>query len=169
MVPWKPQDPYYDSRDGRLRGRSIYQGDGCGALAWDLAAGGIDEVTIYIAVAERARKALGLLEEARGESPAAHLAETEAWWADWIGRARLPKHATAGPPLGPALGPLGINIMNVIKAINDKTKDFEGMKVPVKVIVDTATKDFEITVGTPPTSALIKGELGSEKGSQRLP
>jgi large subunit ribosomal protein L11 len=75
--------------------------------------------------------------------------------------------ASAGPPLGPALGPLGLNIMNVIKAINDKTKDFGGMKVPVKVIVDTATKEFEVSVGTPPTSALIKGELGSDKGSQR--
>ncbi|MEK6865315.1 MAG: 50S ribosomal protein L11, partial [Thermoproteota archaeon] len=37
--------------------------------------------------------------------------------------------ASAGPPLGPALGPLGVNIMEIIKAINEKTKDFEGMKV----------------------------------------
>ncbi|MFQ6105539.1 MAG: 50S ribosomal protein L11 [Candidatus Hydrothermarchaeaceae archaeon] len=73
--------------------------------------------------------------------------------------------ASAGPPLGPALGPLGVNIPAVVSAINEKTKDFADMKVPVKVIVDTATKTFEIEVGTPPTSALIKKELGLEKGS----
>jgi large subunit ribosomal protein L11 len=75
-------------------------------------------------------------------------------------------NATPGPPLGPILGPLGINIMEVIKVINEKTKAFAGMKVPVKVIVDTATQEFEITVGTPPTTALILKELGLEKGSQ---
>lgn len=73
--------------------------------------------------------------------------------------------ASGGPPLGPSLGPLGVNITAVINAINEHTKDFKGMKVPVKVIVDPATKDFEIEVGTPPTSALIKKELGIEKGS----
>ncbi len=73
--------------------------------------------------------------------------------------------ASAGPPLGPALGPMGINIGAVVSAINEKTKDFAGMKVPVKVIVEPATKEFEIRVGTPPTSALIKKELGLEKGS----
>jgi large subunit ribosomal protein L11 len=73
--------------------------------------------------------------------------------------------ATAGPPLGPAIGPLGINIMNVVKEINEKTKDYEGMSVPVKVIVNTDDKSFEIEVGIPPTSALIKKELGLDKGS----
>jgi len=73
--------------------------------------------------------------------------------------------ANAGPPLGPALGPLGVNISDVVKKINEKTADFEGMKVPVKVVVDPATKKFEITVGTPPVSALVKKELGLEKGS----
>jgi len=73
--------------------------------------------------------------------------------------------ASAGPPLGPALGPMGVNIMQIISAINEKTKDFEGMKVPVKVIVDPKTKDFEIKVGTPPASALILDKLGAEKGS----
>ena len=38
--------------------------------------------------------------------------------------------ASAGPPLGPALGPLGVNIMEIINTINDKTKEFDGMKVP---------------------------------------
>lgn len=73
--------------------------------------------------------------------------------------------ATAGPPLGPALGPLGVNIMEIINTINDKTKEFSGMKVPVKVIVDPKTKKFEINVGTPPASSLILKELGAEKGS----
>ncbi len=73
--------------------------------------------------------------------------------------------ASAGPPLGPALGPLGVNIMEVIKAINDKTKDFEGMKVPVTVIVDSDTKKYEIEIGIPSASALIMKEAGIKKGS----
>ena len=73
--------------------------------------------------------------------------------------------ASAGPPLGPALGPLGVNIMQIINTINDKTKQFDGMKVPVKVIIDSKTKDFEIEVGTPPAASLILKELGLEKGS----
>ena len=73
--------------------------------------------------------------------------------------------ASAGPPLGPALGPLGVNIMQIINTINDKTKQFDGMKVPVKVIVDPKTKNFEIEIGTPPASSLILKELGAEKGS----
>ena len=73
--------------------------------------------------------------------------------------------ASAGPPLGPALGPLGVNIMQIINTINDKTKQFDGMKVPIKVIVDPSTKNFEIEVGTPPAASLILKELGAEKGS----
>jgi len=73
--------------------------------------------------------------------------------------------ASAAPPLGPALGPLKINIGEVVAAINKKTEMFKGMKVPVKVIVDTETKEFEIEVGTPPVSQLIKKELGLQKGS----
>jgi large subunit ribosomal protein L11 len=73
--------------------------------------------------------------------------------------------ATPGPPLGPQLGPLGVNIPEVINEINRKTKNLEGMKVPVKVIVDIITKEFEIEVGTPPVAALIKKELSLNKGS----
>ncbi len=73
--------------------------------------------------------------------------------------------ASAGPPLGPSLGPLGVDIGAVVNAINEKTKDFKGMKVPVKILVDPETKEFEIKVGSPPMSALIKKELGLEKGS----
>ncbi len=73
--------------------------------------------------------------------------------------------ATPGPPLGPALGPLGVNIVEILKAINEKTKSFEGMKVPVTLLVDPKTKGFSIEVGTPPTSAFIVKELKVEKGS----
>jgi large subunit ribosomal protein L11 len=60
---------------------------------------------------------------------------------------------------------MGINVVQVVQKINEKTKSFEGMKVPVKVIVDPKTKAFEIKVGTPPTSSLIFKEIGAEKGS----
>ena len=73
--------------------------------------------------------------------------------------------ANAGPPLGPALGPLGVNVMMIVNKINELTKDYAGMKVPVKVIVDPDTKGFEVTIGTPTTSALIVSELKIEKGS----
>lgn len=73
--------------------------------------------------------------------------------------------ASAAPPLGPALGPLGVNIGEVISEINKKTADFKGMQVPVKVIVDSGTKKFRITVGTPPASALIKKEAKVDKGA----
>src|SRR3989344_1378713 len=73
--------------------------------------------------------------------------------------------ATAAPPLGPALGPTGLNIGQVVMEINKKTADLKGMQVPVKVIVDTDTKSFTIEIGTPPAAALIKKEAGIEKGS----
>jgi large subunit ribosomal protein L11 len=73
--------------------------------------------------------------------------------------------ASAGPPLGPALGPLGINVLQVVNTINEKTKDFLGMKVPVKVEIDSETKKFTVEVGIPPTTALIAKEAGITKGS----
>jgi len=73
--------------------------------------------------------------------------------------------ATAAAPLGPALGPMGINIGEVVNQINEKTKGFAGMKVPVKVIIDSGTKEFEIEVGSPPTSALVKKEAGIDKAA----
>ena len=72
--------------------------------------------------------------------------------------------ATAGPPLGPALGPLGINVKQVVDEINAKTASFNGMQVPVTVEVDDK-KNFTISVGIPPTTALIMKEAGIEKGS----
>jgi len=72
--------------------------------------------------------------------------------------------ANPGPPLGPALGPLGVNIKEIVDSINEKTADFNGMQVPVKIIFDDK-KNYNIEIGTPPTSALILKELGLEKGS----
>ena len=73
--------------------------------------------------------------------------------------------ANAGPPLGPSLGPLGVNIVAIVNKINEVTKAYAGMKVPVKISVDPEDKSFEITVGTPTASALIVAELKIEKGS----
>jgi len=73
--------------------------------------------------------------------------------------------ASAGPPLGPALGPMGVNIMEVINAINEQTKEFQGMKIPVSVSVDADTKKWEIEVGIPSASALLLKEAGIQKGS----
>jgi len=73
--------------------------------------------------------------------------------------------ASAGPPLGPALGPLGVNVLGIVNEINRLTGDFKGMRVPVKVEVDTETKQFTVTVGTPTTAALIVKEAAIAKGS----
>lgn len=72
--------------------------------------------------------------------------------------------ASPGPPLGPALGPLGVNIKAVVDEINDKTQGFKGMKVPVKIEIDDK-RNFTIAVGVPPTSSLLLSEAGVEKGS----
>ena len=72
--------------------------------------------------------------------------------------------ATPGNPLGPVLGPLGVNVIQVVAAINEKTRSFAGMKVPVKIVVER-DKSFTVEVGSPPTTALIMKELGLEKGS----
>jgi large subunit ribosomal protein L11 len=60
---------------------------------------------------------------------------------------------------------MGVNVMMIVNRINELTKDYAGMKVPVKVAVDPDTKDFEVIVGTPTASALIVSELKIEKGS----
>ncbi|MGB9719016.1 MAG: 50S ribosomal protein L11 [Candidatus Anstonellales archaeon] len=73
--------------------------------------------------------------------------------------------ATAGPPIGPALGPLGINAGAVVAEINKQTAAFAGTKVPVKIIADPKTKSFKIEVGSPPVSELLKKEAKIEKGS----
>lgn len=71
--------------------------------------------------------------------------------------------ATPAPPIGPSLSPLGVNVGLVVKEINEKTASFKGMEVPVKIVVDTDTKKFTISVGTPPVTAMIKKELNAQK------
>lgn len=73
--------------------------------------------------------------------------------------------AKADASMAQKLGPMKINIQDVLKTINEKTGSFNGMRVPVKVIIDTETKEFSITIGTPPISELIKKELNLQKGS----
>ena len=67
--------------------------------------------------------------------------------------------ATPAPPLGPALAPTKVNVSEVINAINQKTKEFDGMEVPVTIDINLKTRKFEISVGTPSVAALIKKEL----------
>jgi len=71
--------------------------------------------------------------------------------------------ATPAPPLGPQLAVFKVNIGKVIQDINEKTKGYEGMKVPIKIIIDDVTKGYEIEIGTPPVSSLIRKELGLKK------
>lgn len=70
-----------------------------------------------------------------------------------------------GPALSQKLGPAGINIGQVISKVNDATKNFKGMKVPVELDVNPSTKEFEVKVFSPPVSELLKKELKIEKGS----
>ena len=73
--------------------------------------------------------------------------------------------ASGGPPIGPAVGPTGINIKDVVDAVNEKTMLFKGLTVPVRIECDPVTKQFEIFVETPSTASLLLKELGVEKGS----
>lgn len=71
--------------------------------------------------------------------------------------------ATPAPPLGPSLSVFKVNIGKIIQDINEKTKEYEGMKVPIKIIIDDKTKEHRIEIGTPPVSSLIRKELGLKK------
>lgn len=73
--------------------------------------------------------------------------------------------ATAGAALGGTLGPLKMNLGQVVSDINKRTEVFKGMKVPVKLEVDPETKTYTMSIGTPPVSQLISKEIGVEKGS----
>jgi len=73
--------------------------------------------------------------------------------------------ANSGPPLGSTLGPLGLNVANIVKAINEKTKTMAGMQVPAIVMYDPSSKQFDVKIGTPPAATLIKKEAGIQKGS----
>ncbi len=70
-----------------------------------------------------------------------------------------------GPAVAQQLGPMGINIGKVISDVNEATKGFLGMKVPVELDVDPKTKTYKIKVSSPPVAELIKKEISAEKGS----
>lgn len=72
--------------------------------------------------------------------------------------------ATPAPPVGPALGQRGVNIMEFTKAFNEKTKDKMGFKVPVIITVYT-DKSFTFITKQPPASALLMNAAGLKKGS----
>jgi large subunit ribosomal protein L11 len=75
--------------------------------------------------------------------------------------------ANPSPPIGPALGQRGLNIMEFCKAFNAQTQSYEaGLPLPV-VITAYADKSFTFIIKTPPTTVLIKKALKLEKGSPR--
>jgi len=73
--------------------------------------------------------------------------------------------AAAGATLGSALGPLGVNVGQVVTKINEETKQFAGMRVPVIIRVDPNTRAFTLVVGRPPVAALLLKEAKKEKRS----
>jgi large subunit ribosomal protein L11 len=72
--------------------------------------------------------------------------------------------ATPAPPVGPALGSSGVNIMQFVKEFNDRTANQPGMIIPV-VITVYADKSFEFITKVPPVAVLIKKAIKIEKGS----
>ena len=72
--------------------------------------------------------------------------------------------ATPAPPVGTALGPAGINIVNFTKEFNDRTKNQEGLVIPVVVTV-YQDRSFTFITKSPPAAVLIKKACGVEKGS----
>ena len=73
--------------------------------------------------------------------------------------------ATPAPPVGTALGPHGVNIMQFTKEFNSKTSDQAGMIIPV-VLTVYQDRSFSFITKTPPASILIKKAIGKESGSQ---
>lgn len=71
--------------------------------------------------------------------------------------------AKPGPSTAPRLGALKVNIGQLFQDINEKTKEYANMEVPVKVIINTKTRGYKIKIGTPPVSSLLRKELGVKK------
>jgi len=71
--------------------------------------------------------------------------------------------AKPGPATAPRLGALRVNMGKLFQDINDKTKDYAGMNVPVKVLISKKDHSYKIEVGTPPVSSLLRKELGLQK------
>ncbi len=72
--------------------------------------------------------------------------------------------ATPAPPVGPALGQRGVNIMEFTKAFNEKTRDKMGFKIPVVITVYT-DRSFSFITKQPPASALLLKAAGLKKGT----
>ena len=70
-----------------------------------------------------------------------------------------------GPALAQKIGPLGLNVGQIIQQVNDATKNFKGLKVPVEIFIEPSTKKIEVRVSSPSVAELLKKELGLEKGS----
>ena len=73
--------------------------------------------------------------------------------------------ATPAPPVGPALGASGVNIMQFVKEFNDRTANQPGMIIPVVITVNPKDKSFTFVTKVPPVAVLIKKAAKVEKGS----
>ncbi|AHC51697.1 50S ribosomal protein L11 [Sulfolobus acidocaldarius SUSAZ] len=73
--------------------------------------------------------------------------------------------AKPGPPLGPTLSQLGLNVQEVVKKINDVTAQFKGMSVPVTIEIDSSTKKYDIKVGVPTTTSLLLKAINAQEPS----
>jgi large subunit ribosomal protein L11 len=68
--------------------------------------------------------------------------------------------SAAGPTTAPRISAYKLNVSEIFKQINEKTREYSGMKVPVKLVIDKKDHTYEIVIGTPPVSSMIKKELG---------
>jgi len=74
-------------------------------------------------------------------------------------------HMSPSPAIAQKLGPMGINMGQLISKVNDATKEFKGVKVPVEIDIDSTTKEYKISAKSPPVSELLKKEISVSKGS----
>jgi large subunit ribosomal protein L11 len=75
--------------------------------------------------------------------------------------------AAPGPTTAPKFSAYKLNIGEIFKKINEMTKEYEGLQVPVKIVIDKKSKEYDIEVGLPPVSSLIKKELGIKKKEKK--